>query len=74
MPKNTGYLYVAMIVIVLMGATIAVQHEELQNGDMKNLPDCKYSIVGQAEGTGILGYWVGTDAEHKPSCIARIGY
>jgi hypothetical protein len=74
MTKNNGYLYVAMIVIILMGAIISVQHGEIQKSDVNNMPDCKYSITGQAEGQGIIGYWIGTNQDHEPSCIARVGY
>jgi hypothetical protein len=75
-----GYLYVALIVIVLMGGIIASQHATIteQQTDLNklipdDLPVCHFSAVTSWEGGGAHpGYWIELDNNlEKRECIMR---
>lgn len=80
MQKDAGYLYVALLVIVLMGAvivnqqgTINEQYADLNKLIPDDLPVCHFSAVTSWEGGGAHpGYWIELDNNlTKKECIMR---
>lgn len=73
MQGETGYLYVALIVIVLMGAVIVSQQATMNQPVPDNLPVCEFSMVANFGGGGAHpGYWVELDNNlEKRECIIR---
>ena len=61
--QNKGYLFVALIVIVLMGAVIVAQQEQ----KIKNLPFCEYSTIINIQGQH-EGFYVGINEGGKIVC------
>jgi putative salt-induced outer membrane protein YdiY len=70
--KTDGMIFVALIVIILMGAFILVQQNTIQKTNINNLPDCDYSMVINMQGQGHYGYWVQTGPTGENECITRM--
>lgn len=67
--KTDGLIYALLVVLVLMGAIIAVQQDRIQKSDVNKLPYCEYNIVSDIQGIH-TGYWVGT-VNQKEVCVTR---
>jgi len=67
--KNNGIIWAALIVMVIMGAVIAVQQGELiQSVNVEELPFCEYSTVINVQGLTNEGFYIGVDADKKVVC------
>lgn len=67
-----GYLYVALIVIVLMGGIILAQHGMMAEQVPSDLPACEFGMVTNWYGGGAHpGYWVELNENGQKECIIR---
>lgn len=71
--RTEGLIYVAAIVIVLMGAVIASQHTTITQPVPDGLDTCEFSVVMSWDGGGAHpGYWVELDNNlERKECIMR---
>jgi hypothetical protein len=71
MKETNGLIYVALLVIVLMGGVILAQHGMMAEQVPSDLPPCGFSTVMSFEGQPHYGYWVELGEGGQKECIIR---
>lgn len=66
------HVIIMAAILLIVGGFVGMEIQNIKTNP-ENLPDCKYSFVGEITGNVSGGYWVGFGDNHKPACIAKIG-